>query len=144
MNIHSEGEARETHVSIAYTHSRHRNQNEIAEDYVELISDLINKKGEARAVDLAHALGVSQATVSKTIGRLKQASLVYSQPYRSIFLTSKGRRLASLSRERHRIVMEFIVALGVPKRTAAMDAEGIEHHASKTTIRAMKRYLEKQ
>ena len=144
MNIHSKGKARETHVSNAYAHSRHRNQNEIAEDYVELISDLINEKGEARAVDLAHALGVSQATVSKTIGRLKQANLVYSQPYRSILLTSKGRRLASLSRERHYIVREFIVALGVPKRTATIDAEGIEHHASKTTIRAMKRYLEKQ
>ncbi len=144
MSAHITGKARETRSTNAYVNSRHRNQNEIAEDYVELIDDLISEKGEARAVDLAHALGVSHVTVSKTIGRLKQSGLVRSQPYRAIFLTSMGRKLASKSRERHRIVIDFLVALGVPMKTAAIDAEGIEHHASQVTIRAMKRYLEKK
>ena len=129
------------HPTNAYVHSRNRNSNELAEDYVELIDDLINEKGEARAVDLAQALGVSHVTVSKTIGRLMEAGLVHSRPYRSIFLTSKGRNLATSSRERHRIVTEFLIALGVPRTTAEIDAEGIEHHASKATLQAMKGYL---
>ena len=144
MSTHITGKTREPRSTNAYVNSRHRNKNEIAEDYVELIDDLISEKGEARAVDLAHALGVSHVTVTKTIGRLKQSGLVRSQPYRYIFLTSMGRKLANKSRERHRIVTDFLVALGVPMKTATMDAEGIEHHASQATIRDMKRYLEKK
>ncbi len=127
----------------AYVHSRHRNRSELAEDYVELIDDLIREKGEARAVDIARVLGVSHVTVSKTINRLKDAGLARSEPYRSIFLTEGGRRLASQSRERHRIVTDFLLALGVPRKAANMDAEGIEHHASDATLKAMQRFLDK-
>lgn len=130
-------------LTNAYVHSRQRNSKELAEDYVELIDELIDEKGEARAVDLAQALGVSHVTVSKTIRRLKEVGLVHSRPYRSIFLTAKGCNLAKKSRERHRIVREFLIALGVPKTTAKIDAEGIEHHASKATIQAMRGYLSK-
>ena len=128
----------------AYAISRSRNQRELAEDYVELIDDLIKHKGEARAVDLANALGVSHVTVSKTVGRLKEAGLVHSQPYRSIFLTDKGRKLANQSRERHHIVTSFLVEIGVPKKVAIMDAEGIEHHASSATLVAMRNFLQKR
>lgn len=127
----------------AYVQSRHRNRSELAEDYVELIDDLIREKGEARSVDIARVLGVSHVTVSKTINRLKDAGLARSEPYRSIFLTERGRRLASQSRERHRIVTDFLLALGVPGKAANMDAEGIEHHASDATLEAMQRFLEK-
>ena len=127
----------------AYVHSRHRNRSEVAEDYAELIDDLIKERGEARAVDIARVLGVSHVTVSKTINRLKDAGLARSEPYRSIFLTEKGRRLANQSRERHRIVTDFLLALGVPRKTACIDAEGIEHHASEATLKAMQRYLDK-
>jgi len=129
-------------LSNAYANSRSRNQRELAEDYVELIDDLIKRKGEARAVDVAKRLGVSHVTVSKTIGRLKDAGLVNSQPYRSIFLTNKGRKLANRSRERHHIVTSFLLELGVPEKTAVMDAEGIEHHASAATLAAMRRFLQ--
>jgi DtxR family manganese transport transcriptional regulator len=144
MNRQKEGKARGlAQLTNAYVHSRQRNSKELAEDYVELIADLIDEKGEARAVDLAQALGVSHVTVSKTIRRLKEVGLVHSQPYRSIFLTTEGHNLATTSRDRHRIVREFLIALGVPKATAKIDAEGIEHHASKATIQAMRGYLSK-
>lgn len=125
-----------------YVHSRRRNQNEVAEDYVELIDDLMVRKGEARAVDLARFLGVSHVTVSKTVKRLIEAGLAYSEPYRAIFLTSKGRALARQSRERHRIVRDCLIALGVPPKVADIDAEGIEHHASRDTLNAMRAFLE--
>ena len=128
-------------LSNAYANSRSRNQHELAEDYVELIDDLIQQNGEARAVDLARHLGVSHVTVSKTIGRLKDAGLVNSQPYRSIFLTLNGRKLATQSRERHHVVMRFLLKIGVPKKIAELDAEGIEHHASPATLTAMRKFI---
>jgi DtxR family manganese transport transcriptional regulator len=114
---------------------------ETAEDYVELIQRLIAEKGEARAVDLAERLGVSPVTVGKTVKRLVREGYVKTEPYRSIFLTSKGRKLAEASERRHAIVLEFLVALGVPPKTAENDAEGIEHHVSERTLDAMQSFL---
>ena len=114
---------------------------ETAEDYVELIEKLIQETGEARAVDLAARLGVSQVTVGKTIKRLVREGYVTSEPYRSIHLTAKGRKLAKESEHRHLVVLEFLVKIGVPKATAEIDAEGIEHHVSEHTLRAMQKFL---
>ena len=72
---------------------------EIAEDYIELISDLIETTGEARAVDLASNLGVSKPTVNATIQRLQKDGYVDSKPYRAIFLTQKGKELADYYRD---------------------------------------------
>ncbi len=119
------------------TRSDHRT--EIAEDYVELIADLIDCTGEARVVDLAGRLGVTSATVNNTIARLQRESLVRSEPYRSIFLTDARRELARVCRERHAIVVAFLRALGVSEATAAIDAEGIEHHDSRETLDAFAR-----
>ncbi len=122
---------------------RDAHQTELAEDYVELIADLIEQTGEARVVDLATRLGVTNATVNNTIQRLQRDGLVTSKPYRSIFLTEQGQALAAESRERHRIVREFLIALGVDAETAAADAEGIEHHVSDATLDAFRSYLRK-
>ncbi|MHA1108186.1 MAG: MarR family transcriptional regulator, partial [Alphaproteobacteria bacterium] len=97
---------------------RQARETEIAEDYVELIADLIDSQGEARAADIARRLGVSQASVNKTTARLQQAGLVTTQPYRSIFLTEEGRRLAEASRARHLIIVDFLRAIGVSEDTA--------------------------
>ncbi|MBS1709314.1 MAG: manganese-binding transcriptional regulator MntR, partial [Armatimonadetes bacterium] len=97
---------------------REDHSRETAEDYVELIQALTVENGEARAVDLATRLGVSQVTVTKTIQRLVRDGLVTSQPYRAVFLTEEGRRLADESRRRHEIVVGFLLALGVGEQTA--------------------------
>ena len=124
-------------ASFDRTRSDHRS--EIAEDYVELIADLIDAKGEARAVDLAGRLGVTPATVNGTVARLQRAGLVHTEPYRSIFLTEPGRDLAEHCRRRHRVVLEFLKAIGVSDATAGTDAEGIEHHVSNETLEALER-----
>lgn len=123
---------------------RDAHQTEMAEDYVELIADLIEEKGEARLVDLADRLGVTRATVNNTIQRLQRRGLVTSQPYRAIFLTEKGRKLAASSRERHQIVKDALIALGVDAATADADAEGIEHHVSEATLAALRKFLGKK
>src|SRR5262245_36805694 len=122
---------------------RDAHQTEVAEDYVELIAELIETSGEARLVDLAERLGVTNATVNNTVQRLVRDGLVTCRPYRSIFLTDEGRALAASSRERHRLVRDFLVALGVDPETAEADAEGIEHHVSDVTLATFRNHLAK-
>ena len=75
--------------------TRQQHAQERAQDYVEAIADLISQHGEARATDLARSLGVTHVTVIRTVQRLQRNGLVTSLPYRSIFLTEAGRKLAS-------------------------------------------------
>lgn len=131
-------------AAAGYRRTRSDHARELAEDYVELIDDLIRETGEARAVDLARRLGVTQVTVTKTVERLKREKLVTSEPYRSIFLTAEGKKLADFTRSRHQSVLEFLIALGVPRSDAEVDAEGIEHHISPKTLDAMRRFVRKQ
>jgi DtxR family manganese transport transcriptional regulator len=114
-------------------------QTEKAEDYVEMIDDLINAFGEARVVELAERFGVSHATVNKVVKRLQRDGLVVSRPYRSIFLTDEGRALAAQSRARHQVVLDFLLAIGVGAENAERDAEGIEHYVSDETLGAFER-----
>ena len=113
---------------------RRAHQSEVAEDYVEMISDLIEETGEARTVDLAARFGVTSPTVNAIVRRLQRENLVETRPYRSIFLTEAGKALAELSRARHQIVRDFLVTIGVPETIAEEDAEGVEHHVSEETL----------
>jgi DtxR family manganese transport transcriptional regulator len=81
--------------------------------------------------------------VNNTKQRLQRDGFVTSEPYRAIFLTDMGRTVAVASRERHLIVRDLLVALGVDDETADADAEGIEHHVSKATLEAFRRHLGK-
>ena len=116
-------------------------QTAVAEDYVELIADLIDSTGEARATDIARRLGVTHASVTKTVARLQQGGLVTTQPYRAIFLTQEGRRIADASKRRHEIVVAFLLAIGVGEDAARADAEGLEHHVSAETLAAFERVV---
>ena len=116
---------------------------ELVEEYVELICDLLADGGEARQVDIAARLGVAQPTVAKMLKRLVQGGWVVQRPYRGVFLTPEGEALAEASRQRHRLVEQFLLALGVDADTARRDAEGIEHHVSDATLAAFADYVEK-
>ncbi len=123
--------------------TRRAHQSEMAEDYVELIASLIAEKGEARPVDIATCLGVSQPTVTKNLARLKRDGLISHTPYRAVFLTATGKALGQACAKRHRIVVSFLIALGIDAATAEQDAEGIEHHVSKATLAAFSEFIEK-
>ena len=121
---------------------RQAHQMESTEDYVELIDDLILSQGEARLVEVAERLGISQPSAGKTIARLQREGYVTSEPYRSIFLTEKGKQLADYSRERHDVVYRFLLAIGVTDANAKIDSEGIEHHVSEETLNAFRRIID--
>lgn len=125
-----------------FTQQREADRSAIAEDYVELIADLLDDSGEARQVDIAARLGVAQPTVAKTLKRLADSGLIVQKPYRGVFLTDTGRQLAEQSRERHQIVEEFLRALGVSPDAARLDAEGIEHRVSEETLRAFQLFTQ--
>ena len=126
-----------------FRRSRKDRAMEIAQDYVEAIADLSVLLGEARVVDLARRLGVTHVTVNRTLARLQQAGYVNTKPYRAIFLTEAGRKLAEECKRRHGTVVAFLRSLGISERVAEMDAEGIEHHVSPETLAAFERQLKK-
>lgn len=125
--------------SSRFSRTRKDHALEHAEDYVEMIAALTLEKGEARAVDMAQRLGVSHVTVTRTLGRLQKAGWVRTEPYRAVFLTSQGERLANEARQRHNIVLDFLIKAGVSPDTANIDAEGIEHHVSPETLEILKK-----
>lgn len=126
-----------------FAHQRGADRTAAAEDYVELIADLLREEGEARAVEVARRMGVSQATVTATIGRLQRDGLVETKPYRGLFLTAAGQEMARMVKARHELVVRFLIALGLDEETAEEDAEGLEHHASDKALGVFARFLEK-
>ena len=128
-------------MSFKKVRDAHKTEN--TEDYLEIIADLLNTKGEARIVDIANKLDIAQATANKTIQRLQNQGFVKKEPYRSIFLTLKGQEVASASKKRHIIVLTFLKNLGLDARTAEADAEGIEHHVSDKTLKKMEKFNKK-
>jgi DtxR family manganese transport transcriptional regulator len=116
---------------------------EVMEDYAELIADLVTADGAARPQNIARRLGVSHVTVIKAISRLESLGLATARPYHGVCLTETGLALAERVRARHRIVVDLLVAVGVPREEAESDAEGIEHHVSPVTLEAFARFLGK-
>ncbi|MBD3787144.1 MAG: manganese-binding transcriptional regulator MntR [Sphingomonadales bacterium] len=124
-----------------FTRAREVQAVALLEDYVEMIGDLIAEMGEARVADLAARMGVAQPTATKAIARLKREGLATARPYRGVFLTEAGAALAERVRARHRVVVELLIALGVPEKVAELDAEGIEHHVSDASLAAFEAFL---
>ena len=116
----------------------------LLEDYAELIADLLATGGEARPTDIARRLGVTHTTAIKAITRMKREGLATALPYRGVFLTEAGERLAVRVKSRHLLVVDLLRAVGVPADAAEQDAEGIEHHVSDITLEAFARFLKAQ
>jgi DtxR family manganese transport transcriptional regulator len=127
----------------SFRRSRRDRAGEIAQDYVEAIADLSAAVGEARVTDLARRLGVTHVTVNRTLARLRRAGFVNTKPYRAIFLTANGRKLAEESKRRHQTVLAYLRSIGISDKVAELDAEGIEHHVSPETLAAFERLLKK-
>jgi Mn-dependent DtxR family transcriptional regulator len=107
------------------------------EDYLERILELINSKGYARVIDIAAALRISQASVTNMVQRLDAEGLLKYEKYRGLTLTAAGKKLASRIAQRHKLLTEFLKLLGVDDRVIHRDVEGMEHHISPSTLRAI-------
>ncbi|HEU0274898.1 MAG TPA: transcriptional regulator MntR [Candidatus Udaeobacter sp.] len=107
------------------------------EDYLERILELINSKGYARVVDIAAALRISQASVTNMVQRLDGEGLLKYEKYRGLILTTAGKSLAHKIAQRHKLLTDFLGLLGLDDRVIHHDVEGMEHHISAPTLRAI-------
>ena len=107
------------------------------EDYLERILELINTKGYARVVDIARSLSISQASVTNMVQRLDAEGLLKYEKYRGLVLTTAGETLARNITRRHQLLTDFLKLLGLPDDVIFHDVEGMEHHISPPTLRAI-------
>jgi Mn-dependent DtxR family transcriptional regulator len=114
-----------------------RGSSTAVEDYLERILELINSKGYARVVDIAAALKISQASVTNMVQRLDAEGLLKYEKYRGLILTTAGKSLAHKIAQRHKLLTDFLGLLGLNARVIYHDVEGMEHHISAPTLRAI-------
>ncbi len=107
------------------------------EDYLERILELINAKGYARVVDIASALKISQASVTNMVQRLGSEGLLKYEKYRGLVLTTAGATVARNITRRHQLLTDFLTLLGLDDQVIHHDVEGMEHHVSPPTLRAI-------
>ena len=129
--------------SQSFQATRQHHTSELAEDYTELIAELLEKNGEARVCEIAESLGVSHVTSLRTIRRLQKQGYVKTSPHKPIVLTAKGRNIAERAKERHQLLVDFLLKLGVPKAIAEVDIEGAEHHISETTLGCIRKFIDR-
>lgn len=120
-----------------FKETRIQRQKEIAEDYTEMIADLIESKAKARVCDIAKQMGISHVSVLKTIKKLIRDGYLVKGIHPLIELTEKGKSTAVFSKKKHLVLYEFLLKLGIPEDIVAIDVEGIEHHISPETLQAI-------
>lgn len=125
----------------AFIETRKQHLSEIAEDYAEIVFDLIEQKGEARTCDIAKQLGVSHVTVIRTVKRLESKGLFLTESHKPVRLTERGLELASFSKKKHEFLLKYLLLLGVSEETARIDVEGMEHHISEETLNAFQSHF---
>ncbi len=125
----------------SFAKTRKDHATETAEDYVEAIGDILAEQPTCRVKDLAMKMGVSHVTVTRILQRLSAEGLIDKDPYGPCTLTPDGAAMARRSRARHRLLLEFLLHIGVPHADATRDAEGMEHHVSDATLAAMRKRL---
>jgi Mn-dependent DtxR family transcriptional regulator len=114
-----------------------RRNSSAVEDYLERILELIDSKGYARVVDIAKGLKISQASVTNMVQRLDGGGLLKYEKYRGLVLTAAGEALARNITRRHQLLTDFLTLLPLDKQVIHHDVEGMEHHISPPTLRAI-------
>ena len=119
------------------------NIHESAEDYLETILMFCEENGSARSVDIAAHLGVTKPSVSFAMKRLRENGYIHMGDDNRITLTQMGEAIARRILERHRVLTDFLMNIGVSEETARADACKIEHDLSEETFAAIQKHIEK-
>ncbi len=120
---------------------RRQHEREIAQDYVEAIAETGGQGHPVRVTDLQKVFGVSHVTVIRTLKRLEEADLCFREESGAVALTGEGKEMARRSAERHRLIRDLLLHIGAPEAAAEADAEGMEHHLSPETMKALRAFL---
>lgn len=119
---------------------KHRS-NESVEDYLETILSLQNKMGQVRSIDIANEMNFSKASVSVAMKNLRQKEYITMADNGYIVLTESGRKQASAVLEKHTILSDWLISLGVDEKIAREDACRMEHDISAESFSAIKAYI---
>lgn len=111
------------------------------EDYLEIISELVELKGYATTLDISRYMNVSAPSVTKMLKRLDENGFLEYEKYHGINLTTKGAQIAETIRQKHSILLEFFEILGISDETANQDIEGMEHHLNTKTIKQLRKFI---
>ncbi len=117
---------------------------EAAENYLECILIIGKEKGQVRSVDVAHRLQVTKPTVSITMKQFRENGYVETDEKGILTLTEKGREIAERIYERHVVLTELLLSLGVDEETAREDACRMEHDISEITFTRIKEHMRRQ
>lgn len=121
-----------------------KNLTKSIEDYIEAIYVIEQEKEQIKSVDIASKLGVSRPAVNKAMNELNNLNLIEKSNYSNIKLTPNGRNLAQKIYDKHVLIYNFLISLGVSKKNADIDCCKIEHVISDETAECIKKYLEKK
>lgn len=127
--------------SIKAAHTSSKSDLSRMEDYLEVISELVELKGYATTLDISRYMNVSAPSVTKMLKRLDENGYLKYEKYHGINLTQKGNSVADAVRQKHGILLEFFEILGIEHDTANQDAEGIEHHLNPKTIKQLRKFI---
>jgi len=128
--------------AIRYANSvKKEDRTDRMEDYLEVIYELVQEKGYATTVDISSYLNVSSPSVTKMVQKLDETGYLKYEKYRGIKLTNEGIRIARNIRNRHGLLAEFFMMIGIDEETANNDAEGIEHHLHPETMRKLEEFI---
>ena len=127
--------------SIKAAHKSTKSNLSRMEDYLEVISELVELKGYATTLDVSRYMNVSAPSVTKMLQRLDENGYLKYEKYHGINLTAKGNSVADTIRQKHGILLEFFEILGIEHETANQDAEGIEHHLNPKTIKQLRKFI---
>ena len=117
------------------------NIHESAENYLETILILKNRKGMVRSIDIANELEFSKPSVSVAMKNLKENGYIKVDEEGYIALTPKGAAIAETMYERHTVISDWLASLGVDRRIAVEDACRIEHCISRESFEAIKKVI---
>ena len=117
---------------------------ESAENYLEAILMMSKKKGYVRSVDIANDLSVSKPSVSVAMKRLREEEYITIDPDGCIHLTEKGLSIANRMYERHQLIANVLISLGVSEEIAFEDSCKIEHDLSQESFEKIKAFIEKK
>ena len=127
--------------SIKAAHESEKTISSRVEDYLEVISELVDMKGYAATLHISRYMNVSAPSVTKMLKKLDAEGFLEYEKYYGINLTEKGQRIAYIIKQKHGILLEFFEILGIGKDIANQDAEGIEHYLNPKTIRQIRKFV---
>lgn len=128
--------------AIKAAQSKSRSRTQRMEDYLEVIYELMECKGYASMSDISNYLNVSSASVTKMIQRLHESGYIEYEKYKGIRLKDKGIDVARAIREKHSILTEFLLLLGIDEKDAHRITEGIEHYFDNKSMKRLEQLID--